>query len=150
MKRSFLNYIAFKGTMGRKPFIAFSLGGYVGLSLLFIVAYIASLTPAEYAALKDYQDTVGNGILPNGYGFADPMRFLLSLFLLPAVVLRLRDCGKPLFWLILFIPSTFFSAWALIERPLPMRYDVQALSHVLFYFLLFVLMLKKTRKDTLK
>jgi len=132
--------------MGRKPFIGLTLGGYVGLSLLLIMAYIASRTPAEYAALKAHQDTVGSGVLPDGYGFADLMRFLLSLLLLPAIGQRLRDCGRSLFWLICVVPSTVFSAWGLVESPVPVRYDAQAFSHFIFYLTLLSLMIKKPRK----
>ena len=142
---SLKRYFSMGGTMGRKPFIGIVLLGYLGLSAFFITLYIASLTPAEYAALKEYQDTVNSGALPNGYGFADTARLILSLLILPAVLMRLRDCGKSVLWALLLLPSIGLSAWGLIERPLPFRDDAQALMHVIFYGTLFILMLKKTK-----
>ena len=143
--RTAKNYFSLEGTLKRKSFIWLVLLGYVGLSALCILLYIASLTPAEYAALKEYQDTVGSGSLPNGYGFADAARLFFSLLILPGVILRLKDCGKSVVWVAILLPSIILSAWGLIEQPLPLRYDAQALTHVIFYFTLFVLMLKKSK-----
>lgn len=144
------NYFLFKGAMGRKRFIMLTVGGYVGLSLALIALYIASLTPAEYAALKQYQDAANQGTLPNGYGFADTLRFCLSLIILPAVVLRLRDCGWRAWWAFLLLPSIGLSFWRLVENPLPLRDDAQAFIHALFYFVLFILVLKKSKPEPTK
>lgn len=142
--RHIREYFSLDGTMGRKGFIKLILIGYLGLSALFITLYIASLTPAEYQALKEYQDAANSGALPNGYGFADYIRLLLSLLILPGVIMRLRDGGKHVRWVLLLIPSILLSAWGLIERPIPIRYDAIALTHVIFYGTLFILMLKQS------
>ena len=139
------HYFAANGTMKRKPFIRLVLFGYVGLSLLTIALYIVSLTSEEYAALKAYQDTVGSGALPHGYGFADYVRFILSLVIIPGVIMRLRDCGKHAFWALMLLPSIALSGWWLVAGTVPVQDDVRALMHVIFYLTLFILMLKKTK-----
>ena len=98
------NYLLARGKMQRKAF-TWLLVAVVMASLVAMITFIATLSPAAYKAVEDFQTHHRTGSLPDGYGWADGVRLVLLTLFIPAVIKRLRDAGWSVWWVLLGLPS---------------------------------------------